>query len=152
MIPAKRGEDYYSQKMGYAKKSNSLHEIIFCFGLACCIVSLLIFYLFQSIQYTELSYQLQQSKVELEVLRKENHQLDLEMARLSALDRIERVARRELGMLDPKEMEYLVLHQQEYEKDGILPGERASLDELIKDFVFNWLEIISKAEAGTLFD
>lgn len=152
MIPAKRGQDCYNQEYRSKRPSKGSKEIFICFGVASCIVALLILYLFQSMQFTELSYQLQQSKEELETLRKENFQLELEVANLSALDRIERIARDDLGMLDPNQMKYVVLHPRDYERAGSLDEDGVGLNRMIKDLVFNWFEIISKVEAGALFD
>ncbi len=151
MITDRSGQDYYSQEYTSSKRSHGLREILICSGIVFFIASLCILYLYQSIQYAELSYQLQISKMELEELRKENQHLDLERARLATIERIERIAQNELGMHHPYQVEYVLLDDENRET-RVQVVETKRLDAMLKGLVFNWLENISRVEAGTLYD
>lgn len=150
MVPMRKGYDFYNQK-NTKKGSQSLRDIFIWGGIIFFVASLFILYLAQSIQYAELSYSLQINKQELERLRKENHLLDLERSRLASLERIEHIARNELHMQDPIRVEYLVLDTPSFSLDAEEVTHERRVDRLVVDFVFNWLENISRVEAGTLF-
>lgn len=150
MITARSGYDvdYNCQEYTTSKKSHGLREILICSGIIFFIASLFILYLYQSIQYAELSYELQMNKMELEELRKENQHLVLERSRLATIERIERIAHKELGMHHPSEIEFVHLDQE----TGTQVVDTKRVDVMLKGLVFNWLENISRVEAGTLYD
>lgn len=143
--------DTYQQHYAAPRRSRGLREIFLWGTIIFFIATLFILYLAQSIQYAELCYSLQLNKEKLDALQKENHHLDLERARLASLERIERIARTELDMQTPQKVEFLVLGPPSFPIDEGPIREARRVDHLVVDFVFNWLEDISRVEAGTLF-
>lgn len=152
MIGVKSGQDYYQQEINQKRSAGHFREILIWGGVVFLIASLFILYLVQSIQYAQISYHLQLKKQQLDLLRKENHQLDLERAKLASLERIEGIARNQLRMKDPHQVEYVTLNNPTGFSDQGLIVEKKRIDYMIKEFVFNWLENVSRVEAGTLFD
>lgn len=62
-----------------------------------------LFYTFKHTQVVNLGYQIDEIKQEIAALQRENKRLELEIARLQAPERIERIATTKLGMKEPRE-------------------------------------------------
>lgn len=152
MISDQRGYHYYVEEGSNLKRSWFLKDIFIWGGIIFFVASFFLLYLFQSLQYTKLSYQLQAQKLQLEHLRRENRLLDLERSNLASLNRIERIARDDLGMINPHQIEYIVYHSKGGSMEAISLVDEKRVDERIRNYVSNWLENISRVEAGTLFD
>ncbi len=84
------------------------------FGLFLIIVilvtSVVIFYISNNIVLTELGYKLIKLENEKIALEQENKKLELTVETLSALDRIEKIAYNQLGMIRPKEVKFIALN------------------------------------------
>lgn len=75
------------------------------------ITSIVIFYISNNIVLTELGYkiiQLENNKIDLE---EENKRLELTVESLSALSRIEKIACNQLGMVRPKEVNFIAFNR-----------------------------------------
>ncbi|MBI2265614.1 MAG: septum formation initiator family protein [Armatimonadetes bacterium] len=106
MLAAKRAHlEYHSAKTISVNKQRKMARIFLLKCLACiastCV--LLIFYLTICSLSVGKQYQLIQLRESLSTLAGENETLQIELGRLSSLDRIEKIARRELGMVTPDE-------------------------------------------------
>jgi len=64
-------------------------------------VAATLLYLWQHLAMVELGYRVEQSRADLAVLKHRRAELTVEVASLSSLDRIERLAREQLGMAAP---------------------------------------------------
>jgi len=77
--------------------------------LAILITSIILFYISNNIVLTELGYKLMKLENEKIALEEENRKLELTVETLSALDRIEKIACNQLGMVRPKEVKFVAL-------------------------------------------
>lgn len=69
----------------------------------------ILFYVWQHIQVVRLGYQVERLREERAALVQEGRELSLEVGRLSALRRIEAIARDELGMVKPRPGQVVVM-------------------------------------------
>jgi len=104
--------------MGYSKAFSNMNLkkknafIFTCLFLICIIAlaSTVVFYISNNIVIVGLGYkiiELENIKVELE---EQNRKYELRTDTLSALDRIEAIATNQLGMIRPKEVEFIALN------------------------------------------
>jgi len=104
--------------MGYSKAFSNMNLkkknafIFTCLFLICIIAlaSTIVFYISNNIVIVGLGYkiiELENIKVELE---EQNRKYELRTDTLSALDRIEAIATNQLGMIRPKEVEFIALN------------------------------------------
>ncbi len=96
------------------KKVKLLSIMIGCFALSLVVVA----------QYSSLvvfNYRMSSARTELSALKEETRSLELEAAQLGSISRIERIAREELGLVDPEVGQLKVITA---ERDNInRPGE-----------------------------
>ena len=78
--------------------------------LVILITSIVIFYISTNIVLTELGYKLIKLENNKITLEEENKNLELTVETLSALDRIEKIAYNQLGMIRPKEVKFIALN------------------------------------------
>jgi cell division protein FtsL len=78
--------------------------------LVILVTSIVIFYISNNIILTELGYKLIKLENEKIALEEENKRLELSTETLSALDRIEKIACNQLGMIRPKEVNFIALN------------------------------------------
>ncbi|MCJ7656257.1 MAG: cell division protein FtsL [Candidatus Atribacteria bacterium] len=78
--------------------------------LVILITSIVIFYISNNIVLTELGYKLIKLENNKITLEEENKKLELTVETLSALDRIEKIAFNQLGMIRPKEVKFIALN------------------------------------------
>lgn len=89
------------------ESKNALITYILFIMLVFFVTSVIIFYISNNIVLTELGYkliELENYKIRLE---EQNKKLELTAETLSALDRIEKIACNHLGMIRPKEVEFI---------------------------------------------
>lgn len=92
---------------GNYESKNTLITYISFIILVFFVTSVIIFYISNNIVLTELGYkliELENYKIRLE---EQNEKLELTAETLSALDRIEKIACNHLGMIRPKEVEFI---------------------------------------------
>ena len=75
--------------------------------LVILVTSIIIFYISNNIVLTELGYKLIKLENDKTALEEENKKLELTVETLSALDRIEKIACNQLGMIRPKEVKFI---------------------------------------------
>ncbi|MDO9555418.1 MAG: cell division protein FtsL [Atribacterota bacterium] len=90
----------YENKNGLIVFGSFLILVIF-------VTSIVIFYVSNNIILTELGYKLIKLENEKIVFEEENKKLELAAETLSALDRIEKIACNQLGMIRPKEVKFI---------------------------------------------
>jgi len=78
--------------------------------LVILVTSIIIFYISNNIVLTELGYKLIKLENDKITLEEENKKLELTVETLSALDRIEKIAYNQLGMIRPKEVKFIALN------------------------------------------
>jgi cell division protein FtsL len=78
--------------------------------LVILVTSIVIFYISSNIVLTELGYKLIQLENNKITLEEKNKKLELTVETLSALDRIEKIACNQLGMIRPKEVKFIALN------------------------------------------
>ena len=78
--------------------------------LVILVTSIVIFYISNNIVLTELGYKLIKLENDKIALEEENEKLELTVETLSALDRIEKIAYNQLGMIRPKEVKFIALN------------------------------------------
>ena len=78
--------------------------------LVILVTSIVIFYISTNIVLTELGYKLIKLENNKITLEEENKNLELTVETLSALDRIEKIAYNQLGMIRPKEVKFIALN------------------------------------------
>jgi len=91
------------------EKKGRLKEGLYLLLILVLISGAILFYLEARIKIIKLGYQINELIDELEGLRDKNMQLRLERTRLNSLRRIEDLARRRLGLTDPKDDQLFLL-------------------------------------------
>lgn len=74
------------------------------------IILIFIFYIYQRIEVREKIYAINQLQEEQKKLIDENRKLQLEIASLRSLDRIEYIAKEQLKLITPSDMRSLIVH------------------------------------------
>jgi cell division protein FtsL len=92
--------------VGKKKKSLAHYTQV---GLVLIVFSLAVTLLAHYSVLLSTSFQTGRLQREITALNKEQHQLKLEVSRLSSLDRIEAIARQDLGMVYPRPGQYITL-------------------------------------------
>jgi len=77
-------------------------QVVLTAGAGLVLVFILAFYLWQIAETVSLGYEANEAENEKKSLEKEVLRLQAEKASLLALDRVERTARDELGLVDPR--------------------------------------------------
>lgn len=104
-----QGRAIYSTRKGH--RSQGGHLILKCVVVLFLIIATMIFYLWERIVVNQLLRDIQALRQKQEKLKDENKRLGIEIAKLMAFDRIEKVARDSLGMIVPlQEPEILFYH------------------------------------------
>jgi cell division protein FtsL len=84
-------------------KKFTRRQLVFTAGTTLAVVFILSFYLWQIAETVSLGYEANNAKNEKRALEKEVLRLQAEKAALLSLERVERTARTELGLSDPRE-------------------------------------------------
>jgi hypothetical protein len=74
------------------------------------IAGLIILHIGQSLRMTHLDFEVQKLEQVFNQINKENHLLNIKLARDTSLAKVEYIARNELKMVEPDEVEILVLN------------------------------------------
>ncbi len=88
------------------------NPMLLVLSLGCLVVLVVIGGIGQSISYTQVKYQLDDLKADLHNQLQMNQHLQLQVAKMQSLDRIESVAKGTLGMMEPTEVQTIVLGPQ----------------------------------------
>jgi cell division protein FtsL len=87
-------------------KSVSYYLQIFLVSLV-----ILLFYVWQSVQSVKMNYQISRLEKEIQFFKNNNKYLNVRLDELTALSRVERIARRKLGLVSPKENDIIVIFE-----------------------------------------
>ena len=112
---------YVNNRNNVKKERQNSALLVFSFIIFTFMIALILFaYIGQSLQITQLNYTLTEQKQALEKIEQENHQLNLELARSTSLARVERIARAQLHMVEPLEIEVVVLNKNNNKENKII--------------------------------
>ena len=77
------------------------------------LVSLVIFlfYVWQSVQSVKINYQINRLEKEIQFFKNNNKYLNVKLDELTALSRVEKIARKKLGLIFPKENDIIVIFE-----------------------------------------
>ncbi len=120
-----------------------------CVLIVVLAVVLFVFYLNHNMYFFQLNYQLQDIREEISALQREKRQLELERSQLASLERIENIARKELGLVKAERVEYVYVSPESLLAEGTGDEERALARRLGESFG-SLVEGFSRAEAGVL--
>ncbi len=119
MLQAKAKNDYNS---GYFNKQSNNQKSASEYGFKTILVTILslvfvaaflIFYISQSVEITHLNYKLVNLREELTLKQEKVYQLNIEVARSTSLAKIEEIARTRFKMVEPEQVEIIVLNNHE---------------------------------------
>ncbi len=156
MLQTKPKIDYKYNQVNYKNKREKVNKkkisLKLMVGFSLILITLgvlLVAYIGQSVQLTHLNYELNYLRDELEVIEETNHKLNLQIARDRSLARIEQIARRELHMIEPEEMEVIVLNDHQTEIEAA--GDRVAEEKFFLAALFdNILERLGTVKADSL--
>ena len=87
-------------------KSVSAYLQIFLVSLV-----ILLFYVWQSVQSVKMNYQISRLEKEIQFFKNNNKYLNVRLDELTALSRVEKIARKKLGLISPKENDIIVIFE-----------------------------------------
>ncbi len=87
-------------------KSVSFYLQIFLVSLV-----ILLFYVWQSVQSVKMNYQISRLEKKIQFFKNNNKYLNVRLDELTALSRVEKIARKELGLISPKENDIIVIFE-----------------------------------------
>ena len=90
-----------------AKRKAAVYAII----ILCVILSVLVITFYSKVVTTQ--YQISETEAKIEALMQEQQDLELKVARLNCLERIEGIARTQLGMIEERELEIQTVSHEE---------------------------------------
>nr|WP_275589255.1 septum formation initiator family protein [Sporohalobacter salinus] len=115
-----------------------------------------ILYINKYVEMNKISLKINRVEKEIETLNAKKQKLKLKISQHKSLRRVEKVAKTQLGMVEPKDIRYIAMNQQEtHDIKNKLP-----VDSKTKKFklgklshrVISWLQGLTEVEAGTLED
>lgn len=128
-----RSKIKYHNQVVREKDRNWFKEMSLVLMLTLMIAGAVMFYVWQQVEITKYGYKIEQMKGEKEILEKLNRELKLECSYLGRLDRIERIAKEELNMIEPEEEQVIIVRKEDLEN--------AYLQNAKKDFKENKVKV-----------
>ncbi|WP_078809022.1 septum formation initiator family protein [Selenihalanaerobacter shriftii] len=139
------------------KQKNNSNTLLFMSGYALIILIIVIFgilYINKYVEMNKINLQMNQVQSKIKDLEEEKQKLKLNLSQYKSLDRIENIAKVELGMVEPKQVKYISMNS----KNGTSLKQNQDLhlnDRLVEisklgEKVSTWLQGFSQVEAGTL--
>jgi cell division protein FtsL len=140
------------------KQDNDTFKLMFFYSFLLFLVGIVfIIYINQYVQISRLNFQIEKLKEQRDELKTKKAYLQLEISSLKSLERIEEIAKNELGMAEPAEINYIVMAEPEDNKSQDINLAKNTGKEIdatkkksIKDRIFAWFNNISQVQAGTL--
>lgn len=168
MIVTQRKEYYQEEKRGrsktkapkgslYTKKKVKLGPMVSFIFLACMFLAVVLSYVAIHASMAGTAFEINQMEKQVDSLQNENERLQLQIMNLTSLDRIEQVARANLQMVRPEEVQFVALPASKMPKENTQIAQKntgskgnmlAMLDNLYKDVTKNVGNSVA-AEAGT---
>ncbi len=72
---------------------------------------ILLFYVWQSVQSVKMNYQISRLEKEIQFFKNNNKYLNVRLDELTALSRVEKIARKKLGLIYPRENDIIVIFE-----------------------------------------
>ncbi|MGM0502604.1 MAG: cell division protein FtsL [Bacillota bacterium] len=131
------------------------------------IVLFFIMYINQYVQISRKSLMVEKLEDEKRQLESKQEHLQLKIAELKSLDRVEKIAKEELNMEQPDNINYIVINptsdsenlkatskDQDKEENNKLETkqEKEKLADDLQERMFNWVNDLTTVQAGTLSD
>ena len=91
------------------RPANLCRHVLFPVVLSCLLVALALLLVWQRLRVVELGYVLSTGSKLEQRLEQENRELSVELATLTAPERVETMARKRLGLRDPRAKQVVVL-------------------------------------------
>jgi len=139
------------------KQDNNTFKLMFFYSFLLFLVGVVfIIYINQYVQVSRLNFQVERLEEQRDELKTEKAYLQLEISSLKSLQRIEEIAKNELGMAEPKDINYIVMAEPKENKSKDInlaknrDKETKPAKKGIKDRIFAWFNNISQVQAGTL--
>lgn len=164
-----RFNDYSGGKYGQSNKSSdgdsnnkitNFKTMLVIIFIICIIVLFFIMYINQYVQLSRKSFMVEKLEDKKRDLESKKEHLQLKIARLKSLDRVERIAKQELNMEEPDNINYIVIdlneeHKSKSEKDKkkITQQQEETKEELsfnLEARVQDWFKDLTTVQAGTL--
>lgn len=113
-----------------------------------------ILYINKYVKLNKINSKINQVKQEIETLSAKKQKMKLQISQYKSLGRVEKVAKTQLEMIEPEDIKYITMNQQETTDSKNKP----IVDSTTKKFklsklsqrVTTWLQELTKVEAGTL--
>lgn len=144
------------QKKTAVNGNNTLLFMVSYMLLIGIIVVFGILYINKYVEMNKLNLQMSQVEKEIQTLKAERQKLKLRISQYKSLDRIERIAKNELGMVNADEVTYISMNQADNSSTPIENRQSFSpLDKILKlrklgYKISTWFKGLSQVEAGTL--
>ncbi|WP_156801228.1 cell division protein FtsL [Halobacteroides halobius] len=138
------------------KKKNRLKSIILVVFMIAIIVLLILIHVNQYVKLARRNFKIESLKEKINQLKSEKAHLQLKISRLISLDRIERIAKQELNMKEPENVNYIVLNQTKDDKNMKLSSQKSQKEDNqkpnrgIKEKVLAWFNKLTNVQADTL--
>jgi len=97
------------QNVADGRSANLRRHVVFPVVLSCLLVALALLLVWQRLRVVELGYVLSTGSKLEQRLEQENRELSVELATLAAPERVETMARKRLGLRDPRAKQVVVL-------------------------------------------
>lgn len=143
LLQTRKKIDYnYSYFEEETEKKNSKLMISLLVFLVVIIGIIMLVFIKQSLEITHLGYDLDKIGNQLDEINEKNHELNLKLARYSSLARIEKIARNNLNMLEPEEMQVIVMNDSnitdELSNRNLAKNERIYILRLFNELISNF--------------
>lgn len=142
------------------RSSHRLHPMIVLLACGCIVAGIIIAGMSQSVAIANYQYELARLKSEFDEVQQIGQHLQLKVAQLQSLERIEAIARNELGMVEPSSVRTIVLQPKPTE--SVFASSNISEDNreetpnrylaAASRFLARFLPALEQAEAGKLGD
>jgi len=140
------------------KKDNNTFKLMFFYSFLLFLIGVVfIIYINQYVQVSRLNFQVEKLEEQRDKLKTEKAYLQLEISSLKSLRRIEKIAKDDLGMAEPDEINYIIVEEPQDKKNKDINLAENKDKEIktvkkkgIKDRIFAWFNNISQVQAGTL--
>ncbi|MCK8823680.1 cell division protein FtsL [Fuchsiella alkaliacetigena] len=151
----------YQNSAQQVKKSTLLNRkksVLYMFVYALLIGIIVVFgilYINKYVKINQTATEINKLQREVEVLEEKKRTMQLEISSSKSLKRIEKVAKEELGMVEPKQVNYLSLNDKKASTQKIAKEEKGASEGII-DFrylgkrISTWFKGLTQLRAGTL--
>ncbi|WP_027339309.1 FtsB family cell division protein [Halonatronum saccharophilum] len=143
-------------KKGNSKSKNNSFKYVLLYAITIFMMSfLVIIYINQYVRLSRGNYRLERLETQRSQLKNQNIHLELNISQLKSLDRVEEIAKNDLGMIKPDSITYIVLEEESKGDVNEVAKANESLleekeDKSIKARVSNFFNSLTEVQAGSL--